>query len=817
MRPKSPSDDRRDPELAPSRSAADASPRPSVSSRRSFLKGGAAATAAGLVAAACDRAPDPYQLVKPRVPGPATYKGEEHRVLTSCAQCPVGCGLSVRVVEGRAVHIEGNVDHPVNLGCVGPRGQSGLDVLYAPNRLKGPLRRAGGKRTAGWEPISWDQALSEVGGRLREIRAKAPEGLAIVSGRERGMVRDLWSRFAGAFRTPNFLEYSRRVLRGALGLAAAHALGTSDAPTYDIAHSGTVLSLGAALAEASCMGTYAARTRALGRHSQARRRTRFFHVEANYSLSASLADEWIAIKPGTLDVFAMGVAQVLISQNLYDQAFVADHTFGFHPWTDLAGQRHQGFAELADTFKPDRAAALTGVRADTFERVANALVEAPPPLVISTIARQRAPMASRSFEAPSPSTPFWGASVEREGSCSSSPRPFRIGHPCRRWPSLSRAARCGGPLPLSANSELPRGSRQGHRRGEAVSDRSAVLLLRQPASRPGGDTWLLATALAKVPLVVSFSPFEDETTAVADYVLPDHTYLGAARGLRRRAFDRHSRPGLETAGGDPTPRHASHRRRDLRACQGDRRRRGGRCPWASFESALLQRISGLRKLGRGNFTAPDDAAFLKTLRKKGFWMDTPSEGEPLVYGTPWASSSSFPNPWRRRTGRSRIAPLRSPPLAPLIDALALGAPLRLSGWAMWPSTALPAAVSLHQRCCPGGLPLPHLSELGDPLTGARWSVPPVEPQDCPGVGVEGERPGRPHLSNAEPRGSRPPLRGRAPRRRSNGALALRTGVGSIDRWRTGDDAQRPQVAGGCTDPDRRDPLASVGVRVERIA
>src|SRR3990172_11259555 len=58
----------------------------------------------------------------------------ETRLASVCLQCPAGCGILVRVVDGRAVKIEGNPKHPINLGRLCPKGQIGLQILYDPDR-----------------------------------------------------------------------------------------------------------------------------------------------------------------------------------------------------------------------------------------------------------------------------------------------------------------------------------------------------------------------------------------------------------------------------------------------------------------------------------------------------------------------------------------------------------------------------------------------------------------------------------------------------------------------------------------------------------
>src|ERR1035437_9974214 len=112
--------------------------------RRGFL--GAAGALAGAAACRTSRqsqelkdSQDPYVATKPAVPRERGARpGEERSVLTTCGLCRAGCGLRVRVVDGRAVKVEGNPESPVNRGGVCARGQSGLQLLYHPDRVRGP-------------------------------------------------------------------------------------------------------------------------------------------------------------------------------------------------------------------------------------------------------------------------------------------------------------------------------------------------------------------------------------------------------------------------------------------------------------------------------------------------------------------------------------------------------------------------------------------------------------------------------------------------------------------------------------------------------
>jgi anaerobic selenocysteine-containing dehydrogenase len=118
-------------------------------------------------------------LNKPYVPGAGKYfTGEERWLSTSCAQCPAGCGLRVRVVEGRAVRIEGNPRNPLNEGGIGPRGLSSLQLLYDADRLTGPMMRNNGRL----EPVEWDTAIDHIAAKLETLRIdKVPERLLVIA------------------------------------------------------------------------------------------------------------------------------------------------------------------------------------------------------------------------------------------------------------------------------------------------------------------------------------------------------------------------------------------------------------------------------------------------------------------------------------------------------------------------------------------------------------------------------------------------------------------------------------------------------------
>src|SRR5215510_406474 len=126
--------------------------------RRRFLKVLGAAGGGAAALSGCGIGPEPTEKLIPYVvppedqtPGVATWYS------STCRECAAGCGLHVKVREGRAIKLEGNPDSPVNHGRLCARGQAGLQGLYNPVRVTGAMQRAAG---GALEATTWDKAIA---------------------------------------------------------------------------------------------------------------------------------------------------------------------------------------------------------------------------------------------------------------------------------------------------------------------------------------------------------------------------------------------------------------------------------------------------------------------------------------------------------------------------------------------------------------------------------------------------------------------------------------------------------------------------------
>jgi anaerobic selenocysteine-containing dehydrogenase len=398
------------------------------------------------------------------VAGIATWKP------SVCPLCSAGCGVIARVMEGDAEvfrngqagvirmglvkKLEGNPEDPISQGKLCARGQAAVQVTYHPDRLDKPRKRSGERGSGQFVDISWDEALEEVGGQLDALTAANQQAsLAFLTRARRGRRLELIAHMLQRYGAPAPVAYelfSDDVLRR----ANAMSFGSHQLPTFDLENSRYLIVFGADL-----LGTWnsaVAHSAAYGRMRQGRpgSRTKFVYVGERLSQTGANADEFIAIRPGTDGVLALGMAR-------------------------------------APGYTPEEVEKRTGVPAATVERLAREFAENAPAVAIIG----GAPLAHTNglFNALAVNT-LNKAAVNRPGGLSFIPQ--------------------GAVAPTRAFGELLH--------GEAPK----VLFVDGVNPVYGSPAALkVADALKRIPFIVSFGSFVDETSALADLILPDHSFL----------------------------------------------------------------------------------------------------------------------------------------------------------------------------------------------------------------------------------------------------------------------------------------------------
>jgi anaerobic selenocysteine-containing dehydrogenase len=548
---------------------------------------------------------------------------EEVIVPSVCQQCPGGCGLMARTLDGEVAGLTGNPLHPINRGALCPKAFGGLQLLYDPNRLKGPMTRDGERGRL--RPIAWDEALSMLIARLSELRAKGlSHTVAILGGQYRGSRDTLWRRFAEAYGTPNYIRV--RCLPPERTTLAHHLMqGVTTPLGYDLGEAQFVLSFGAGLLEAWLGPVHTSQAFARLRRSGERPRGRFVQVDPRRSPTAVKADRWVPIVPGTDGILALGIANALIREDLYDKEFIDQHTVGFEDWVDERGARHDGFKNLVlKEYGLLAVSVATGVPVKAILEIARELGTIKPALVIG----ERGPaygsddlhtrMAIHSLNALIGSIGVRGGLLI-QGELPLSPlQPVQQDEAAKRGlghPRIDGAGRGEYFLASDAPQALP----ERILSAKPYPINALFLFATNPlANHPAKEAF--ARAFDRIPFIVSFSPFLDDSSARADLILPDHSYL--ERWQDDQVTHLAGFTCFSVARPATAPLHQTRSTADvvLQIAKASGGSLAKSLPWEKFEDFLHERARGLYEAGRGFLVSiPAEESLRKILERQGYW------------------------------------------------------------------------------------------------------------------------------------------------------------------------------------------------------
>ena len=285
--------------------------------------------------------------------------------LHTCMLCEAVCGISVQVEGGRVLGVRGDPDDPFSRGHLCPKAAAIPDVLYDPDRVRAPMRRAGDR----WEPVAWAAAIGEAAARLAEIRRRhGRDAVALYLGNP--TVHGHGAFFAASFLARTLGGRSRfsatSVDQLPQMLAALEMFGHQLLlPVPDVDRTDFLLVLGAnPLASNGSLMTapgIAARLAALRR-----RGGRLVVVDPRRSETAAAADQHLAIRPAGDAALLLGLLHVLFAEGLSRPGRLAAFTDGL-----------ERLAAIATRFPPERVAARAGLAAEEIRGLARAFAAAP--------------------------------------------------------------------------------------------------------------------------------------------------------------------------------------------------------------------------------------------------------------------------------------------------------------------------------------------------------------------------------------------------------------------------------------------------------
>jgi anaerobic selenocysteine-containing dehydrogenase len=610
--------------------------------RRSFIK---LTAVSGTTAALASCGNPENQLIR-FVPDEDIPPGQAVWRPSVCPLCAAGCGLTVRVMDAdaevvrngqagvvtirAAKKLEGSPMHPVNRGGLCARGQAAIQLTYHPDRITQPLKRSGTRGDGQYQAIAWDDALNELAGRLDALAsAGTQQALAFLTRAVPGHRAALVDRFLAGFGAPAAVDvelFTDDLLRRANEMS----YGRYQLPTFDLANARYVIGFGA-----DFLGTWnspVSQARAYGDMRQARRGLRgtFVQVESRMSQTGANADEWVPCTPGTEGVLALGLARAI--------ALASAEA----PRADIAA------------YTPEAVQKITGVDARRIDRLARELADSRPAVAIVG----GPPLAHTNGL-------FTALAVNELNRV--------LGNVATFTPQVRELAR---PMPAPGTRTLP----------ALLSSNPQVLLI--DGANPvfaAPRAWRVRETLEKIPYIVSFGGFLDETSVLADLILPDSSFLESTAEAAPESGSLTAV--LSAAPAAMKPLSQTRPMPDVLLEVGRQLKTplNPTLPWMTFDEMLAATFMKLPAAADGG------DAWTEAQEKGGWWGELP----PALAAPP---------------APARPVPAFSPPAPATFDGDAQQYPFH---FLPYPSSQFGSAAAAH---------LPWLQEMPDPLTSAMWST-----------------------------------------------------------------------------------------------
>ncbi len=465
----------------------------------------------------------PGELLSKASNGP----GVETWINTVCRQCPGGCGISVRRIDNIPVYIKGNPIFPVNRGGVCPMAHSSLEVLFNPDRIMNPLKQVGTKGQDNWESESWNTALNALIQRLRKLVSNDQvHRIALLNGDDSQLMRCLCEHFMNGMRSPNYFEDDTLAINS---IAARLSQNIDEQPVYDLANSKYILNFGSNFLEEGNSPVYYQQLIGHMRSNDKQSDLQLVHIDSRINLTGSNSDKWIPIRPGTYGALALGIAYVLIANNLYDQEYISN-AVGFKQFMDDDGQEHIGFESLIRAnYYPEKVSRITGVPMDTILQLGKEFGIYQPSVAISDDAARFTTNGGFTQWAIYCLNALVG-NIQKEGGVFFAPILPQFDLPETIKP-LSPDKNAHSPAVGSgASAQSLFGKTSIDQFAEEVSTSppglidTLIIIDSNPVFHSRNKERFIQ-ALNKIENVVYLGTFLDETAQQSDLILPDHSYL----------------------------------------------------------------------------------------------------------------------------------------------------------------------------------------------------------------------------------------------------------------------------------------------------
>ena len=296
-----------------------------------------------------------------KLPGSDTGIEIKHTMCDICTPGPQ-CGVDAYVKDGVVIKIEGTAGFPTNNGALCTKGAAGRQYIYREDRIKTPLRRVGERGSDQFEPISWDEAMQEIGTRLNAVKAQyGAEAVAFVTGYPK-WYRPWLHRLAYSFGSPNYFTESSTCHRAEV---------MSWQLTYGSEMRPDVMGMPDVLGGWGCNPMVSAYPMGRNYLKYKEQGGKVVIIDPRRTpTSVQCADLHIRPRSGTDGYLANTVANLIIENGWADLEFIAAHVHGY-----------EAYREMVSSYTVEEAERITGVPADQIRELAKLIGTAKTALV----------------------------------------------------------------------------------------------------------------------------------------------------------------------------------------------------------------------------------------------------------------------------------------------------------------------------------------------------------------------------------------------------------------------------------------------------
>lgn len=427
---------------------------------------------------------------------------------TYCQLCNAQCGMVALVDQGRVVGVAGDPADPGSRGELCGKGQQTPALLYAPDRLRYPQMRAGGRREAAWSRATWSESIAFIADRLERLRARhGPEALAIYMGSTNQTVDTMMvRRFARVFGTPNVTR-TWSVCVGPKTIAYEATFGTPRTPWCDLRHARYIVLWGTNPAVTHLHRYHGITADILAAQREG---AKLVVIDPRRTELARQADRHLQIRPAADLALALSLIRTIIVEGLHDRAFVERHTTGF-----------DRLAEHVRPFTPAWAEAATDIPAADIEALAREFAGTKPASLERREGVQHNAAATQTLRAMAILLAITG-NVDLRGGLRFTPsRPLRDPPLPADLPEVADPFwKARFPLADDCSGALPEAIL-----GSGSPPIRALIVLKGNPMSCFPNTEKTIRALKALDLLVVHDLFQTETAGLADVLLPACTFF----------------------------------------------------------------------------------------------------------------------------------------------------------------------------------------------------------------------------------------------------------------------------------------------------